>query len=86
MKKLEKIKLHEVTVLTDSEMKMVFGGGDEEEELTSGSTGDCGGTKVSACDGKSKGDSCCFTWKGHKYYGTCQRYAPNYKIHCSDLN
>lgn len=38
MKKLEKIKLHEVTVLTDSEMKMVFGGDDEEEELTSGST------------------------------------------------
>lgn len=85
MKKLGEIKLHGDIVLIISEMKIAFGASGVEE-LGNGSTGDCGGTKVSACDGKDKGDSCCFTWKGRKYYGTCQRYAPKYEKHCSDLN
>ena len=48
MKKLSKIKLHEATVLNDSEMKMVFGG--------SGAGGD--GSCSYTCGGKTESITC----------------------------
>lgn len=54
MKKLSKIKLHEVPVLSENEMKMIFGGSGTDVQIS----GTNCGTAREACVGKNERDSC----------------------------
>lgn len=51
--------------------------------ISSGTSGTA--PKIESCDGKSVGDTCSFEYNGSVSYGRCQKYAPNYTLHCSDL-
>lgn len=94
MKKLSRIKLHEAAILNDNEMKMVFGGYVGSSGSWSDNDGDSGSgadpcnspTKVEACYGKSEKADCSFRYQCTTYYGRCLAFAPNYTLHCSDLN
>ncbi|WP_423737523.1 hypothetical protein [Chitinophaga caseinilytica] len=80
MKKL-KLKLQKLgakELLSRDQLKNILGG----EVAGSACTGD----KFSECVGKSEGTACCFTWSGTIYTGKCYAFAPDYKLHCSDLN
>lgn len=54
MKKLSKIKLHEVPVLSENEMKMIFGGSGTDIQSSGADCAKAG----AACDDKKEGDSC----------------------------
>lgn len=53
MKKLSKIKLHEADVMTDSEMKFIFGGTGSSDPATGATTG----LIETGCENKNK-DEC----------------------------
>ncbi|MCL2596719.1 MAG: hypothetical protein FWD66_03480 [Paludibacter sp.] len=80
--------------MSDKEMKTVRGGSIVLPTINTfrladnggGGSSSCGGTKVTACEGSRNLASCCFTYNGKIYYGRCQAFAPNYVLHCSDLN
>jgi len=82
MKKSIKINLKDATILSGNQMKKVYGG--------SGPNGinlvdTCPAKdKISACTGKSVGDTCCWKYNGSPDYGTCQSYLGQ-ALHCSDL-
>jgi hypothetical protein len=62
-------------VLSRDQLKTVFGGS------TSGSS-----PKVKACEGKSYGTSCSWTYEGKTYSGKCCGSFMGSSIHCTDLN
>ncbi|MBS0029975.1 hypothetical protein ACTJJ0_21050 [Chitinophaga sp. 22321] len=79
--KLKALELGVTELLSREQLKKVFGGVDG-----SGSGGDCKGDKFEVCKGQAEGTKCCFTYSGTVYSGKCYAFAPDYKIHCSDLN
>ena len=78
--KLKALGLGAREVLSREQLRNVFGGSD-------GSGGDgCASDKFKACDDKNEGNSCCFRYHGVRSDGLCRKYAPDYVMHCSDLN
>lgn len=72
---LKNLNLKEVEQLSRVQLKSFLGGDG------SGSPN----PKQDACKGKKRGDYCYWTYNGVAYDGTCQAYAPNYVMHCSNL-
>lgn len=98
MKKISKIELRDVDILSKKEMQNVVGGYysvlpwncAEDEEYSvfylRCMKKETKFPKVDACLGKSVGDDCSFeTGYGSYSIGRCLRFAPNYTLHCSDL-
>lgn len=81
MKKLtlKALELGARELLSREQLKNILGG-------DIGSATDCDGDKVQVCQSKQEGTSCCFTWSGTIYRGKCHAFAPDYTLHCSDLN
>jgi len=78
MKKLSKNSIIDATVISDKQMKTVFGGSKPNlVNLPIGCTGD-------PCTGKKKGDPCCYQVNGSPMTGTCDSYMGE-QLHCSDL-
>lgn len=80
MKKLAKIKLQNVVVLEDKEMKLIHGGYDESYSRDPN-------PKITACINKKEGDPCSWVnFSNQVMEGHCKAFAPNYIKHCSDFN
>lgn len=81
--KLKALELGAKGVLSREQLKSILGGAGSGG---SGGSADCTKDKFAVCTGQPEGTVCCFTYSGTVYYGKCYAFAPDYKIHCSDLN
>lgn len=78
---LKNLNLKEVDQLSREQLKNVLGGAYGGPITTVDPN-----PKITACLRKRRGARC--SWKnsaGYPYTGTCEAYAPNYVLHCSDL-
>jgi hypothetical protein len=88
-RKLKQLKLHNIIVLNDSQMKKIVGGYDDSP-YGSG-YGDYNNDsdytkKKKPCDGKQVGGDCEFTDQNGHHYGTCELFLGYVWCHSRGLN
>jgi natural product precursor len=84
MKKLSKINLKDAEILSDKQMKTVFGGDDEFSSSVNDGSSDLFDGSTFACKDSSGGNGCTYVYQGHIFTGHCVWIYGQY--HCSDLN